>query len=244
MSRWSPMVQSKVAVAVLVAFALSACASTKDFGGDPGLVLSTAEALPAPTRADAPGPGAGQYLVPYDKLELSVLGVEGLEKIDAQVDTGGFITFPIIGEVAVAGKTISEVREEIAERLRQNFLRNPQVTVNLKEMADRLVTVEGQVEKPGSYPIIGRMTLLRALANAGSPGEFARTNDVVVFRDVGGQRYAALYNVDAVRRGAYPDPDVFANDVIVVGDAKGRRIFKDFLQLVPLITTPLVLLLQ
>ena len=55
---------------------------------------------------------------------------------------------------------------------------------------------------------------------------------------------AALYSLKAIRSGAYDDPEVFANDVIVVGDSQARRIFKDVLQASPLITTPLLILFR
>jgi polysaccharide biosynthesis/export protein len=66
----------------------------------------------------------------------------------------------------------------------------------------------------------------------------------VIFRTVKGQQLAALYNLKAIRRGNYQDPEVFANDVVVVGDSQARRLFKDALQFVPLLTTPLVIALQ
>jgi polysaccharide export outer membrane protein len=74
--------------------------------------------------------------------------------------------------------------------------------------------------------------------------EFARLQDVVIFRTVGEQQMAALYNLSAVRRGAYPDPEIFAGDVIVVGDSPARRLFRDVLQASPLFVTPIVALLQ
>ena len=66
----------------------------------------------------------------------------------------------------------------------------------------------------------------------------------VVFRTVGTQRYAALHDLKAIRLGAYRDPAIYANDVVVVGDSQARRIFRDVLQASGLLTTPLVALLQ
>jgi polysaccharide export outer membrane protein len=69
-------------------------------------------------------------------------------------------------------------------------------------------------------------------------------DDVVVFRTVEGKPLAALYNLGAIRRGLYPDPKIFANDVIIVGDSNARRMFQKFLQVVPLLSTPLILGLE
>ena len=83
---------------------------------------------------------------------------------------------------------------------------------------------------------------MRAVATAGGAAEFAKLDDVVIFRNVDGQQLAGLYNLKAIRRGNYSDPEVFANDVIVVGDSQARRLFRDLIQASPLITTPLIVL--
>jgi polysaccharide export outer membrane protein len=55
---------------------------------------------------------------------------------------------------------------------------------------------------------------------------------------------AALYNLGAIRRGIYPDPKIYANDIVVVGDSKAKRMFQQFTQMFPLLTTPLVIGLE
>jgi len=74
--------------------------------------------------------------------------------------------------------------------------------------------------------------------------EFARQNEVVILRTVQGRKMAGLYDVDAIRRGAYDDPAIFANDVIVVGDSPQRRLFRDFVSLSPIVAAPLIAILQ
>jgi polysaccharide biosynthesis/export protein len=85
---------------------------------------------------------------------------------------------------------------------------------------------------------------MRAVAVAKGTAEFAKLDDVVIFRTVNGQKMAALYNLKAIRRGVYNDPEVFANDVVVVGDSQARRLFKDALQIAPTLLTPLVYILD
>jgi polysaccharide export outer membrane protein len=87
------------------------------------------------------------------------------------------------------------------------------------------------------------MTLQRAIARAKGVTDYA-SSDVVVFRTVGDQRMAALYSLRAIQNGAYPDPDIYADDIVVVGDSPGRRLFQNVLQVLPLAITPLVALLQ
>lgn len=219
--------------------ALAGCASTPKLGGDPGLRVLEATALPAPERLDQPSEVRPYYVGPYDKLVVDVFGIAELSKRDVQVDAAGKISFPLAGVVDVAGKTPGEIEQALVRQLRANYVRDPQVTVNLKEMVSQLLTVEGQVGRPGLYPVAGQMSLLQAMALSGGTTEFSKLNDVVIFRTVRGQRLAALYDLSAIRHGKYADPEVFANDVIVVGDNKARRLFKDILQVVPVLTAPL-----
>jgi polysaccharide export outer membrane protein len=88
------------------------------------------------------------------------------------------------------------------------------------------------------------MTLMRAIATARGVTEFARMDDVVIFRTVGSRDMAALYNLGAIRRGSYPDPEIFAGDIVVVGDSPARRLFRDVLQASPLFLTPIIAVLQ
>jgi polysaccharide export outer membrane protein len=104
------------------------------------------------------------------------------------------------------------------------------------------VTVDGQVNKAGSYPVVGRMTLMRAVALAGGTTEFAKLEDVVVFRDVGNKKYVGIYNLEGIRRGNYADPEIFPNDIVIVGDSPQRRMFKDILQTFPALLSPIILL--
>ena len=100
---------------------------------------------------------------------------------------------------------------------------------------------EVQIDASGrlSFPLIGVVE-----ASGLTPGELAKLEDVVIFRSVNGQQLAGLYNLKAIRRGTYNDPEVFANDVIVVGDSQARRLFQTLIQASPLITTPLIILFR
>jgi len=199
--------------------------------------------LPPPSRADVVAENRPYLIGPFDTLTIDVFGIQELTNREIRADAAGRISFPLAGTIDAAGRTPAELEDEIERRLRPS-IRNPQVTVNLKETVSQVVTVDGEVRQPGLYPVVGRMTLMRAVARAQGLGEFARQSHVVIFRTVNGQRLAALYNLRAIRLGMYDDPEVYANDVIVVGDDQARRIFRDALQIVPLLTTPLIVALQ
>ncbi|KRB83127.1 polysaccharide export protein [Sphingomonas sp. Root710] len=233
-------VMRKGLATIAAALALAGCASTPKVGGAPNLQVMDATELPVPDRSDLTEVDRPYIVGPFDKLMIDVFGIDELSKRKVQVDASGRISFPLVGVLTVAGNTPGEIEHLLEKRLAANYVRNPQVTVNLEETVSQVVTVEGQVRKPGLFPVVGRMTLLRAVALSGGTDEFAKLNEVVIFRTVRGEKFAALYSLKAIRLGAYPDPDVYANDVIVVGESRARRTFKDILQVVPLLTTPLI----
>lgn len=221
---------------------LAGCGGRPTLGGSPNLVVSERAELPPPTRVDLASAERPYLIGPFDKLIIDVFGIEELSKKEVQADASGRISFPLAGVVEAAGKTPEEVARLIEERLRGRYVRNPQVTVNLKDTVSQVITVDGQVEEPGLYPVIGKMTLMRAVATAKGATEFARLGHVAVFRTVNGQRMGGLYDLRAIRDGVYDDPEVFANDVVIVGDSATRRLFKDAIQILPALTGPLVYL--
>lgn len=223
---------------------LGGCGGGSALTGGPTVSVVDADALPPPQRDDVLGE-AREYLIgPFDKLQVSVFGIADLAPAEVQVDAGGNISFPLVGSLRAAGLSPEELAQTIEDGLRAKYVRDPQVTVNLDETVSQVVTVEGEVKRPGLYPVIGKMTLLRAVARAEGLTEFAKLDDVVIFRRVGGSQYAALYNMKQIRNGAMLDPEIFANDVVVVGESRARRIFKDILQASPLLTSPIVALLR
>lgn len=228
---------------ILLSIAISGCGGPSQLGGSPDVTVVSSEGLPEPTRVDQLSSNRPYLIGPFDKLKIDVFGIEDLSK-EVQIDASGRLSFPLVGVVEASGLTPGELSDELEKRLQGRYVRDPQVTVNLEETVSQVITVDGQVGKPGLYPVIGRMTLMRAVATAGGTSEFAKLNDVVIFRSVNGEQLAGLYNLKAIRRGAYSDPEVFANDVIVVGDSQARRLFRDLIQASPLITTPLIILFR
>lgn len=223
--------------------ALTACAGTKEIGSSPNVTSVVGNALPMPTSGDLVAASRPYLVGPFDKVRIEVFGVEDLQR-EVQVDANGQLSFPLIGTVEAAGLTPNQLASVVDSRLRGQFVRDPQVTVNLVETVSQTVTVDGQVAQPGIYPVIGRFTLMRAIATAGGAGEYAKLDDVIVFRDVEGETYAGLYNLGAIRRGNYEDPEIFANDIVIVGDSPQRRMFEDILAASPLLTTPLIILFR
>jgi polysaccharide export outer membrane protein len=222
--------------------ALSGCAGPR-FIGRQNLTFVENTALPPPTTADLSGQDRAFVIGPSDQLNVEVFGLTELSR-QVLVDASGQIALPLAGNMVAAGQTPIQLAQLITERLRERHVRDPQVTVSVTAANSQTLTVDGAVEEPGIYPVAGRMTLMRAIARAKGVTEFARTNHVVVFRTVESQRMAALYDLRAIRLGAYEDPEVYANDVVVVSESEARRVFGQILQASGALTAPLVAVLR
>lgn len=205
--------------------------------------MSGESVLPAPDRQDLIAADRPALIGPLDTIQVDVFNIPDLSR-EMQVDTSGRIAMPLAGTIDARGKTAEELSEVIEAALRARYVRDPDVVINIKSSVSQVVTVDGQVVEPGLYPVTNQMTLMRVIASAKGFSEFARQDDVVILRTVGSQRMAGLYNVEAIRRGAYDDPPVFANDVVIVGDSPQRRLFRDLVSVAPLLAAPLIAVLQ
>ena len=116
---------------------------------------------------------------PQDVLAISVFDQPGLTgKFTVEAD--GTFTFPLIGRVKAGGQTLRDVESDMRQMLSQGFLKNPQVSVAVDQYRSQRVFVVGEVRNPGPYPLSGDMTLIEALARAGSTTERARTEAIIV----------------------------------------------------------------
>lgn len=229
---------------VLIVIALSACGRKVPLASTQRLtVVQNSAALPAPDRNDLTAADRPSLIGPLDTILVDVFNVPDLSR-EMQVDASGRVSMPLAGTIDARGKTAEELARAIEEALRGRYVRNPEVTINIKSSVSQVVTIDGQVVEPGLYPVTNQMTLMRAIASAKGLAEFADQDDVVILRTANSQKMAGLYNISAIRRGAYDDPPVYANDVIVVGDSPQRRLFRDFVSLSPLLAGPLIAILQ
>jgi polysaccharide export outer membrane protein len=188
--------------------------------------VAVTTALPPPDVTINSTDFANYRIGPNDELSIEVLGAPELKRQGA-VDAAGNLSMPLIGNIVVGGKTPQQVTELITTQLRGRYLRNPQVTVNITKANPQMVTVDGAVSQPGQYPVTGRMTLQQAIASARGAAEIANLDNVVVFRTIGNQKMAALFSLKSIRAGRATDPQIYGNDVVVVGENATRRFFRD-----------------
>jgi len=233
-----------VLIAALVA-ALAGCSDGPRLGETSApMVVTKMTELPPPDGVD-PATGAAAYrIAPLDKVSLNVVDTPEMTG-DFRTDSAGKIVLPYLGEVQAGGLTPAELSSQIDRDLRSgHFINDPRVAVNINEADSLNFTIGGQVGQPGEYTAAPGMTLMRAIARAKGLSEYARLNDVVVFRTVNGQKLAALYDIDAIRLGHYADPPIYPRDVVEVGDSTARRRMAQLISALPLLTTPVVLALE
>ncbi len=132
-----------------------------------------AAALGSQASTVAPQPAADPTQTTYqigaqDQLKITVLDEPSLSQ-SYRVDSDGSITMDYIGRVRAAGSTPSDLQERVRALLANGYLKNPQVRVEVESYKSQSVIVSGEVRSPGKLPMMGAMTLLEALAAAGSP---------------------------------------------------------------------------
>lgn len=157
-----------------------------------------------------------------DLLDFRVFQEPELDGV-IRVSGDGTAIFPLVGAVPVAGRTVAQATEEIKARYRDGYLVYPQVNLTVRTYAQKLFTVLGQVQKPGSYDMKGsdEITLLQAIGMAGGYTKIANPGRVTVKRQQqgGGER---LIKLDAKRMARGDDSASFyvkPGDIITVAES-------------------------
>lgn len=212
----------------LVAFVLAACSSTPAPSPLGAPLAMSALASPA-----TPVEGAAYRIGAGDLLVVNVFQVPDLSLKDVRVDAQGNLQLPLLGSVRASGRTPEELSNLIADGLNARYLRNAEVNVSVSEAASQKVTIDGAVTKPGVYEMQGRTTLLQAVAMAEGPTRVASLRQVVVFREVEGERRAATLDLGAIRAGQEPDPLMQGDDVVVVGTSRNAIALREIVAALP-----------
>ncbi len=217
-------------LALVACVLLSACGGTTH---NPNLLRNEVMRAPDTTSASGVYKGGTDYRIgAQDLLEVTVFGLKDFDR-EVRVNSNGQISLPLVGVVKAGGVTIPDLEKDIAARLKQGFLQDPQVSVFVKEFTSQQVTLEGSLTKPGIYPIKGRTSLLQAIALAQGVDDLADLHGVVIFRTVKGKRMGAVFDLAKVRAGLAPDPQVYGDDLIVVEKSGSKSAYREFIQSAP-----------
>jgi polysaccharide biosynthesis/export protein len=168
-----------------------------------------------PALAQEP-PGGAYTVQPGDILEVSVWQEEDLQR-EVLVRPDGRFSFPLVGDIDATGKTVGDLRNEIAESL-QKFIPDLVVTVTVKEILGNKIFVLGQVNNPGQFVVNPRVDVMQALSMAGGTTPFAALNDIVILRRDGDTQSALRFAYKDVERGRSLEQNIIlhSGDVVVV----------------------------
>ena len=143
-----------------------------------------------------------------DLVEIKVYKEDDMDRT-LRVSTNGSITFPLIGNVKIAGLTVSQAENKL-ERALQSYLKTPSVSFLIKEYANKTVYVLGQVKKPSSIPITPEktMTLLEAITSAGGFTDIAAMSKVKILRMENGVQKSIEVDVSQITKDGNKQYDV------------------------------------
>lgn len=152
-------------------------------------------------------------LGPGDKVQVTVYNVEDMNQT-VTVDPGGIITFPVLDKVLVQGLSVNELQKKLEDLLAQ-FVKSPQVSIQLIEYGSRFVNVLGQVRTPGRIPLKGTFKILDAISQAG--GFQDDSGDVELQRrDASGQLQSKVFTKEELLTGNDQRGNIYVQDQDVI----------------------------
>ncbi|MBK8906761.1 MAG: polysaccharide biosynthesis/export family protein [Rhodospirillales bacterium] len=138
-------------------------------------------------------------LNPGDVLAISVWKEEGLQG-EVLVLPDGTISFPLAGQMNVAGRTVQEVEQELAQKL-DRYIPGPVVAVSVLNAAGNSIYVTGAVRQPGQYQVVQPTDVMQAISLAGGLTEFASENRIQILRRENGNQVTIPFRYSDVSRG-------------------------------------------
>ena len=194
-------------------------------GTEPTLQAQTAAAgaalTTAPPATSAASASSSYVLSANDAVQIDVFQEDDL-RTSAVISKDGTINFPLLNSVKIGGLTQAQARDLITDKLRADFLVNPQVSFAVIRFASKRFTVLGQVNRPGTFelPAQESIDLLEAVAMAGGYTRIAEPGKITVKRRVGDKE--EIHNVNAKRMAKNAGSERFTiepGDTITVGES-------------------------
>lgn len=173
---------------------------------------------PAPALSPPPADDAFESLGQGDVIEVKVFREPDLDGV-FRVGSDGRIDFPLIGGIEVVGQRPEEVAEAIRTRLAGDYLKDPQVTVLVRQQNSRKVHVFGQVAQAGTFTYRPGMTVIEAITSAGGFTEFAAPNRTRVTRVKDGAEDVSELRAGDIGEGKAPNFYLRPGDIVFVPEA-------------------------
>ena len=186
-------------------------ASPSDAPADPGKM---AEKSPPPAASVAPSSDKLYRLGPEDVIQIAVWNNPGLSGM-FRIRPDGRIAMPLIGEVVAGGLTCAELQAAIRDKLKEDVIIDPQVTVGLNEVHSKKYYIQGGVMRPGAFDLAVPIRVLEALVNGGGFRDFADEKHIRIRHENG---KIDMFNYRDVIKGKHPEQNIFIQpgDIIIV----------------------------
>jgi len=152
-----------------------------------------------------------------DTFDVRVYGEAELSGM-FRVATDGNVDYPLAGRLQVAGLRTGEIQQLLVAKLKDKYLKEPQVVVTIKDRNSQKISVLGQVGKPGQVGYYPNMTIVDAIASAGGFTGIAAKNSVNLRRAVAGKIEMHVFPVADISEGRSPNIMVLPGDVLVVDE--------------------------
>jgi len=152
-----------------------------------------------------------------DTFDVRVYGESELSGT-FRVATDGTVDYPLAGRIQVAGLRTGEIQRLLITKLKDGYLKDPQVVVTIKDRNSKKITVLGQVSRPGQVGYYPNMTIVDAIASAGGFTGIAAKNSVNLRREAGGKIETRVYPVADISEGRSQNVMVLPGDVLVVDE--------------------------
>jgi polysaccharide export outer membrane protein len=160
--------------------------------------------------------GPDYLLGPGDIIDIAVWKDETLTK-SVVVLPDGKISFPLIGEIRAAGRTVPQLKQEITKKI-SPYAPDPIISIEVRQVNSMLVYVIGRVNTPGRFSLNTNINVLQALTMAGGLNSFAKRDKIRIFRREGGKTTIFRFKYDDVTEGSNLEQNIVLQrgDIIVV----------------------------
>jgi polysaccharide biosynthesis/export protein VpsN len=173
------------------------------------MVLLASALLAMDARAQAKSDALSTYrLNSGDVISIRVFGEDDFNREKIRLTDAGTVSFPVLGEIPMLGRTVGEIEKLVTDRLKGRYLVNPRVSVWIDEY--RSYFVNGMVEKPGAFPFQPGLNVRKAVSIAGGFKERASVNKIFIVRDKDAAHQPAKVDLNA---------DVGPGDIITVEES-------------------------
>ena len=216
MQRLKKLFQSMLIILIMAALVSSVANPPTASAADPAMVEAKDTAAPPVKDMQEAAPRDIYVVQPGDVLQIDVWKEKDLQR-EIMVRPDGGMNFPLVGDVVAAGKTVEQLKNDLASKLTK-YVPDPVVTVAVKQGLGNKIYVIGKVNRPGEYVATCNMDVMQALTMAGGLNPYASENKIKILRRVNGEQKTFRFKYSRVEKGEDLEQNIIlqGGDIVVV----------------------------